>query len=188
MTSKLYAEANSLWPSPIPRITPQEAVRAAKALYVVATGHRFGGVVRVTGRKRMRHVTVGFYRKSNFAKAERAIFVQSCNVSWDFFIHSLSHDVHKMIVPNRRSHDWTHASLEKRMVEAVISRGWTDGRLKRNQRSKAGKTMTRQQANAMRVDDLLAAWEKKLKRATNKVKTLKRRKARYDKLRKDGKL
>lgn len=95
-------------------------------------------------------------------------------------VYDISHltwDERRRRLPSgTRPHGGFHAALEREMAEYVVRHGWLDGKLK----SKPPKPKAPPDPAAVRADRLaaaratLAAWERKLKLATTKVKRWRR--------------
>ena len=166
-----YARVNATWPAEVPALTADEAVKAAKKLYRFALGSTYSGKVIVTSGNRYSYLRYG---------------VLYINPSWGWesdrgLVHLLSHAFHRRL-SSERPHGGTHARLEIRMIKEVIKRGWLDGALRTA--PKPAKVAPRKPDSAVKLARTEAAidrWEKKLRRAENALKKLRRRQAYYSK-------
>jgi len=157
----VYDSVNKVWPASIPPITRVEAERAAKRL-----GKAFNTPWRA---RRVRRCWIDPTGKRPLTRG------------WWRLVHDISHytwDERRLRLPigGTRPHGGFHAALEREMAEYVVRHGWLDGKLK----SKPPKPKAPPDPVAVRADRLaaaratLAAWERKLKLATTKVKRWRR--------------
>lgn len=160
-----YERVNGSWPTQLPELTPQEAVSAARRLYRFGVGRRFEGSVRVTSGNR-------------YTWTRRGVLYVNPEKGWTHLVHDLSHYAHRRKNPHLKPHEG-HAWLEREMIEHVISRGWLDGKLKREQKPSVNPTVGRY----TRLCERIERWERKLQRAQTALKKLRKSKARYDRLR-----
>jgi hypothetical protein len=113
---------NDRFGSERPILSPEESIRAAKKLYRHAMGKSFPGRVELTSGNRYTWVRRG------------VLWVNPDQRGMGFreMIHSLSHYCHRRLHPNDAPHSKRQAKLEGRLVEFALSRGFTDGALKRD--------------------------------------------------------
>jgi len=159
-----YARVNGTWPSPLPALTSQEAVSAGKRLYRLAMGRAFKGTMQVTSGR-------------NYSYVRNGVFYVNPDRGWHDLVHDISHYTFRRLHPGHLPHDWRHAALERRLVEAVVSKGWLDGKLKREAKPKPELRTVRHQRILARIK----AWEAKQRRAENALKKLYKQQAYYEK-------
>jgi hypothetical protein len=159
-----YARLNALWPQPLPALSEQEAISAAKRLYRLASGRAFKGTFRITSGNRRTWIRQG-------------VFVVNPAHGWKNLVHAVSHLAHYKCHPGKSGHHWTHLDYERRLTEAVLSKGWLDGALRRAAPVAVDKRLIAQQ----RIIARIAAWETKQRRATTALAKLQRQKAALDK-------
>jgi hypothetical protein len=154
-----YERVEALWVPhmPLPALTAEEAIRAARKLYRFIYGHKFPYSIRVTSGNR--------YTRMRAVNPDRG---------WHGLVHSLSHNFD----PNRKPHSGGHARLEIRMIKEVIKRGWLSGSLKQPEKPKPEKRDERA-AKFLRVEAAIERWEAKLRRAQNALKKLERQRKYY---------
>lgn len=158
-TDRIYAEVNAAWPSPLPTLRREEAVKAAKRLIKFATGRRAPREVKVTSGRRYTWVI-------------RGVLVVNPSRGWKDLVHDLSHACHNMI-STERPHSEEHAQLELKMVRWVIASGWLDGRLQPSEKPKPT-AFDRLVAKHAKIEARIARWETKAKRAATALKKLKK--------------
>jgi hypothetical protein len=163
-TQKRYFAVNTTWPRSTPVLTADEAVKAAKRLLRFALKRTFE--VKVTSGNRHTWVRYGI------------LYVNPEN-GWHDLVHDLSHFAHQRLHPGERPHSRRHASLERRLVKEVLTRGWLDGRLKKAVRLPKPKPDPRVVAYD-RILVRIANWERKAKRAETALKKLNRQKKRFE--------
>jgi hypothetical protein len=161
---RAYVRVNATWPNPLPALTAQEAMSAGKRLYRLGMGRAFKGKIKVTSGRRHSWVRQGVL----YVNPDRG---------WHHLVHDLSHYCFWRTHPNRRPHDWRHAAMEKRLIEAVVSGGWLNGKLRREPKPKPDLKTVRQQRIVARIK----AWETKRKRAENALKKLYKQQTYYEK-------
>ena len=162
-TQARYVKVNAEWPNPLPALTPQEAVSAAKRLY------RFG---MKRAWKRSIEITSG----NRYTWIRGGVFYVNPDKGWHDLVHDISHLVHQRLHPERSGHDFRHAHLERAMVVEVISKGWLDGKLRREAKPTPDARTVRHQSVLRRIK----LWESKRKRADNALKKLAKQKAYYE--------
>lgn len=165
---------NALWPDGLPKLTAEEARRAARRLYrfvmkrkcpypIVATkGNRYS-YIRAVGRR-------GWQTK------RKTSLVVNYERGWQAMVHELSHTFFRRLRPGDKPHDRPHAGLEASMIQYVLDHGWLDGKLAAKPKATVDVRTKRKQQTL----DGIARWETKLKRANNALKKLRRRLAYYE--------
>lgn len=152
-----YHRVNSAWPATMPPLTADEAIRAGRKLYRFGKGYTFRGDVRVTSGNRYTWIRGG---------------VMSVNPEqgWHTLVHFLSH----YCAPGRHGAD--HARMELRMIKQVIRRGWLDGKLKSEPKPEIPPpTLDAVRAERkQRIEQRIARWESKKKRAETALKKLRK--------------
>jgi hypothetical protein len=164
-----YERVNGTWPTPpsqLPKLTGQEAISAAKRLYRLGTGKAFVGKWEVTSGNRHSYPRWGRF----WVNPEKG---------WHALVHNLSHVCHRKVNPTHKPHSPSHAWLERKLIEHVVTEGWLDGKLRLPEKPKADTGDVRYE----RVLSRIASWERKAKRAANALKKLSRTKAYYDRQR-----
>jgi len=162
-----YEKVNAEWPSPIPPMTADEAVAAAKRLYRFGMKRTFRGPVRVTSGNR-------------YTWIRRGEMVVNPQHGWHGVIHLLSHYCHSRRHPDERPHSRTHARMELRMIKEVVRRGWLEGKLLRPAQDRAARAAER--AAHRRTDDFKLAqllarekrWITRTKRAATALRKIRR--------------
>ena len=162
-TQARYVRVNGTWPNPLPALTSQEAISAAKRLYRFGMGKAWKGSIRLTSGNRYTWIRYG-------------TFTVNPDKGWHSLVHDISHLVHQRLHPKLSGHDWRHAHLERSMVALVVGKGWLDGKLRRQPRPKPDIKTVRHQRVLVRI----RAWEMKRKRADTALKKLARQKAYYE--------
>lgn len=158
-----YVRVNGTWPKPLPPLTEQEAMSAAKRLYRTAMGRAFRGKVVITSGNRNTWVRSG------------VLYVNPKD--WHDLVHDLSHYCFWQLHPHLTAHDWRHAHLERQLIEMVVSKGWLDGKLRRQPKPKPDMRTVRYHRALGRIK----AWESKQRRAENALKKLRKTVAYYEK-------
>jgi len=168
-----YRRVNATWPETVPALTAGEAVRAAKRLYRYVSGATWRGPVIATSGNR--------YSGWRWVKSEehgvRRALVVNPGRGWRDLVHELSHTWESHA--GTHGHNAAHARLEMRMIKEVVRRGWLDGKLK----SAPKPAPVAVDARAVKMERTAAAierWEKKLRRAENALKKLRRRQRAYE--------
>src|SRR5262245_61979186 len=116
-----YAHVNGEWPAKrneLPRLDPEEAIAAAKRLYRKATGKAWPGKWKLTSGNR-------------FTWPRLDIYYVNAEAGWWQLVHDISHRAHQRLNPSKRPHDWTHAFIERDLIQHVVSSGWLNGKLKK---------------------------------------------------------
>ena len=168
-----YAGVNGRWPEGTNsgrdiKLSPQEAVTAAKRLYRKAFGRPFRGKVKLTSGRRYTWIRNG-------------VLYVNPNQGWrggglHEIVHMISHLASYRL--HRENHGMRHAFIERTLIDYAISNGFHEGKLKRERKPKAPvdlKTMRRQ-----RIEDRLEAWKSKRKRADTAIRKLTRQLKYYD--------
>jgi hypothetical protein len=163
-TQARYVRVNAEWPTELPALTAQEAVSAAKWLWRFGTEHAWKQSIKLTSGNR--HTWVRF-----------GVLYVNPDKGWRSLVHDMSHLVHHRLHPNLSGHDWRHAHLERAMIALVVSKGWLEGKLRREPKPKPKV----QDVRYGRIVGRINTWETKRKRAENALKKLKRQKAYFDK-------
>lgn len=159
-----YKRVEAAWPSNVPALTADEAVKAARRLYRFTMKRTWMGPVEVTSGNR-------------YAWIRRGVMVVNPEHGWKGLVHLMSHAFHNRINDDK-PHSRSHARLELKMIKEVIKRGWLGGILQPEPRP----TITPQDSARMRVeriDVLLGKWESKQRRAENAIKKLTRQRKYY---------
>jgi len=170
LSRKRYQRVNATWPAQLPPLEPEEAISAAKRLYRLAIGEAWKGPFRITSGNRYSYIRWG-------SGGDGRVFYVNPGKGWHSLVHSISHMAFRRLHPTLRPHDWRHAALEKELVNAVVSKGWLDGTLRRAQKPTPDLKAVRYQ----RVLQRIKVWEAKRKRAENALKKLARQRAYYEK-------
>lgn len=164
MRGRVYKNINTQWPETVPPLTGQEAISATKRLWRLATGKAYRGKFQLTSGNRYSYPRSGVF----YVNPERG---------WQRLVHDLSHAAHQRVHPSKRPHHWLHGDLERRMAEMVITKGWLEGKLRRDPKPKPDIRLVREQ----RIQARIATWERKLKRAENALRKLRRQERYYSK-------
>lgn len=169
-----YRRVNASWPDTVPRLTAEEAVRAAKRLYRFGMKRTWTGPVRVTSGRR--HTWVRWDRTGT--TAQRVLFVNP-EKGWHDLVHALSHYCHDRTASvEDQGHTAAHARCEMRMIKEVIRRGWLEGKLKDTPAVALVPNPPAVDARAVKMARTAAAierWERKQRRAETALKKLRRR-------------
>lgn len=113
-----YERVNAAWPSEVPALTAEEAVRAARKLWRWGMGRRFTGRVEVTSGNRRTWTRSG-------------TLLVNPGHGWVGFIHDMSHLLWWAANDSdTRPHEKGHAKLELAMRKLALRRGWLDGKLR----------------------------------------------------------
>lgn len=115
---------NDRFGSAMPILSPQESIAAARKLYRHAMGKSFPGKIVLTSGNRYTWVRRGVMavnpdKRERDARGLRAL------------IHDLSHYCHSRLHPQDSPHSARQARLEGKLVTFALSRGFTEGALKR---------------------------------------------------------
>jgi hypothetical protein len=156
MTPNIYDSVNKIWPKEIPPCTRIEAQRGAQRLVTAFIGASYGA-------PRVRRCWIAL--SPPYGTLSRG---------WRRLVHDVSHRAWSAQHRGQRPHSGFHAALEREMAEYVVSHGWLDGKLKPTPTAKP----TRQERRASRLagaEAKLAAWERRVKLATGKVRRWRRR-------------
>lgn len=160
-----YRRVNAAWPAVVPPLTDDEAIRAGRKLFRFAKGYTFRGDVVVTSGRRYTWVRNG------------TMYVNPSH-GWRDLVHFLSH----YCVPGK--HGAEHARAELRMIKQVIRRGWLDGRLKTAPKPEPPPpSLNEARVEKMqRIEQRIARWESKRKRAETALKKLRKSRRYYERL------
>jgi len=120
---ELYERVNSVWPSPVPKLTLPEAKRAVRKLW------RFV-LKRVPSDLEVK-LTTGNHRTRVDYHTVYVNLEGTWEGGWDHLIHNLSHHFYHHIGLRERykAHAKDHARLELRMRNLALRRGWLNGAL-----------------------------------------------------------
>lgn len=158
-----YREVNALWPETIPKLTGDEAIRAAKLL--MKEGLRFHKKKRKVDWKWK--LTSG-NRRNHLYQIPRII---NPDAGWHSLVHSCSHWVHSKVHPTWEQHQ-LHAITEKHLIEYVLKNGWLDGKLKRPEKPKP--VIDHRALRKQRAEQALERWQRKAKRAETAIRKLRK--------------
>jgi hypothetical protein len=173
-TRQRYAGLEAAWPDNLPPLTGQEAVSAARRLYRLGMGKAFRGQIKLTSGNRYTWIRGGVL----YVNPDGHHFG-----AWRDLVHDLSHLVHRRLHPKLDPHDWSHAHLERRLTEHVLSQGWLDGKLRRP--DKPAPRQQRLDLRAQRHKRVMAALaraEHRLKLAERAVARLTKRRRYYERM------
>lgn len=167
-----YDDVNATWPETLPPITRSEASRACRRL-----------AVHFDGREATRGAIYRYTRTPRRCWISTKPLPRGVDRGWWRLVHDVSHLVFRR--QNRHTvrggHGGWHAELERKMVEHVLANGWLDGRLK----TVKAPPLTVEEKRAARrahAEQMLATWERRAKRATNKVRLWRARLRRAERL------
>jgi len=163
-----YERVNAAWPKDVPPLTGGEAIRAAGRLWRWARGYTFAGEIRETSGNR-------------YTWTSRGVLLVNPSHGWKRFIHDLSHLFWQQANRDQevRPHEKGHGRLELRMIKEVLRRGWLDGRLRSEPRPAA----TRGEITERRYRAVLSreeTWSRKLARAENALRKVRRQRRYYE--------
>lgn len=164
-----YEIVNRAWPDVVPPLTEQEAISAARRLYRWGAKRAWKGKVVI---KKMRGRSIDFGTLEMRVDPRRG---------WHGIVHSMSHRIHFWKNRHRRDygpHDWRHEALELALIRHVVSKGWLEGRLRREPKPKPEVDPT--QVARERTLASISRWSTKAKRAENALRKLRRRLRYYD--------
>lgn len=151
-----YRRVNATWPEKVPKLTVEEAVRAAKRLYRFERGRTWTGEVRVTSGRRASAIRGG-------------VIIVNPLGGWHELVHLLSH----YLSPGKHGAD--HARCEIRMIKEVVRRGWLEGKLKSPEKPLVTVTVDEVRAKRKgRLLERLRKWESRKKRAETAIRKLRR--------------
>lgn len=168
---------NDRFGSEHPVLSGQESIAAAKKLYRHAMGESFKGEIRLTSGNRYTWVKRGVMsvnpdKREAHARGLRAL------------IHDLSHYCHRKLHPGDAPHSKRQAQLEGRLVKFALSRGFTDGALKREPKAPAPKPSLVEQRYA-RMVKRRDKWAADLERAKRLLAKAEREVREYERRHKD---
>lgn len=154
-----YRRVNAAWPTEVPALTGEEAIKAARKLYRFGTGRTFKGSMRLTSGRR-------------YTWIRRNVFSVNPERGWKDLVHLISH----LPAVGVNSHNKDHALVELRMIKEVVKRGWLDGRLKGVPKPEPA-APSKQDVRSLKIAHAraaLARWESKRKRADTAIKKYRR--------------
>lgn len=160
-----YAKVNALWPvarDQLPPLTEQEALSAAKRLFRLGMGKAWTGKLKITTGNRYTWIRQGVL----YVNASRG---------WHHLVHDLSHLVHFRRHPGQSGHHVTHAEYEAKLIQAVVSKGWLEGGLRRET-----PVVDKKAIKHARLLARIENWERKQKRAVTALKKLYQQKRNYE--------
>lgn len=172
-----YQSVNGAWPEGTNegrnlKPTPQEAMAGAKRLYRIAFGKPFKGTMKLTSGNRFTYIRNGvFYVNPDYGAMEG--FPESGG-GWHEIVHGISHYACSRLHPNAKGHGHQHAFIERELIKAVVSKGWLEGKLRREPKIKAPADP------AKRIVESLARWQSKRKRAETAIRKLERKLRYYE--------
>ncbi len=169
-----YERVNAEWPTEVPELTPEEAVKAARKLYRFVTRRTWTGQVKLTSGNRHTDIRDGvIYVNPDGATRSRYS-------GWKALVHNLSHDLfYRVYEYNVKGHGGEHARLEIRMIKEVVKRGWLNGTLKETPKPQSP-AVDAKVIKVRRIKDRIALWEAKQRRAENALKKLRRQERYYE--------
>lgn len=167
-----YQPVEAALPDPLPAISRAEAARAVAKIFA-----RFGG---------LEHGSPDMKRPArNRYGAGRREGVRTCWISpkptrasdhlkgWGRLIHDVSHDLFAQRCPRLPPHHNSHARLEAEIAAYAVAQGWLSGKLA--PKPKAAPSPAQKRADQLAgIDDKLARWRTKAKRAANAIRKLER--------------
>lgn len=157
-TDRIYAEVNDTWPKTLPKLRPEEAMRAAKRLYRFALGRPWKGPTKITSGR-------------NYTWIRRGELFVNASRGWKTMVHDMSHLCHNRI-STERPHSEEHAQLELKMVRFVVECNWLDGILQPAERPVPSPS-EKLEAKLKAIELKTKRWESKAKRAATALKKLK---------------
>ena len=169
--SDWYERVNAAWPTDVPALTAEEAVKAAPRLYLAGMGTRWNGEVKVTSGNRYSWIRRGVM-SVNPDRRERI------GGGWAALVHDLSHYMHRRVNRGIKPHSKEHARLELKLIKKVVADGWLDGSLKPKTKE-APEAPSKDDERRKKYERVLASikrWETKAKRADTYLKKLNRSK------------
>lgn len=167
-TDERYVPVENTLPSILPSITRQEAERAHNRL-VRHFGRKELGSAHQLSDVRPYPVRICWISKQSTSATNHF-------KGWGRLIHDTSHHVFRRRHPTFRPHDGGHAVLELEMAAYVVAKGWLDGILRPSEKPKPN-TAQRRRVRLLQIENNLARWASKLRRAENALRKLKRQKA-----------
>lgn len=165
--SEWYRRVNASWPTPVPQLTAEEAVKAARKLWRWGMGENWVGPIEVTSGNRYTWVRRG------------VLYVNPR--SWDRFVHDVSHLL--WYSANRgqaKPHDKGHARFELKIRKEVLRRGWLAGALKAKARAPQPKGGDARLVRYRSVVVRMERWQAKLARAKRALAKLQRAQRYYE--------
>ena len=181
-----YEHVNGAWPEQVPVPSPQEALAGARRLVRLALtlGPPDGPKLRVSRYKFK--LTSGnrysYTRNRTFmVNPDKREF--GVGRGWQSMCHDISHWAHRRLFGGK-PHTAQHAFIERKLAEHVVKSGWLEGKLKRPEKLKP--PVDHKAVRAARIETRIASWQRKLKRAENALKKLRRQKAYYERQAKES--
>lgn len=169
----IHAASPEAWPATIPALDGPEACKAVRRLWRKFLGAPCPYELRITSGNRTTW-------KSSSPTVMRGRRVPTFNVNpeqgWRDLVHDLSHWFHRKLYPKKNPHNPLHAHLEAEMIAHVVASGWLDGALKSRPAPKVRDVVAER---AARIEERIAAWEAKERRARNALKKLRPRQRYY---------
>lgn len=163
----IHAKQPDAWPDIIPRLTGEEAERAARRLWRFALGETYDGKVRVASGNRY-----NWFRHGEL--------VVNPGRGWRALVHDLSHYFVSRENPAMRSHSKFHAKFEAKLIREVLRRGWLEGKLKTPE--KPAPTLQDKRRHELELIEAgIDRWQKKLTRAERAIAKLRKRQRYYEK-------
>lgn len=167
-----YESVNQSWPEGTNdgrdlKPTPQEALAGAKRLYRIAMGKPWTGPVKITSGR-------------NYTWPRRGVLLVNPDQrggGWHEIVHSLSHLAARRLY--NEAHGPRHAWVERQLIQAVVTKGWLNGSLKRKPSEPKPPVDLRQQKLAS-INAKLKRWQSKLKRSQNAIKKLERQRRHHE--------
>lgn len=170
-----YQSVNGQWPDGSNdgrdlKPTPKEALAGAKRLYRIAMGKPWTGPIKLTSGRRHTWIRRGvFYVNPDEQR-------WSGSGGWHEIVHSISHLAARRLYGE--AHGSRHAWIERQLIQAVVSRGWLQGKLTREPKPKPP-TDPRQE-KIKRILASLKRWQSKAKRADTAIRKLERQRRYYE--------
>lgn len=146
-----------------PILSEQESIAAAKKLFRHAMGKSFSGKIEITTGNRYTWVRRGtlFVNPDKREARQRGLRAM---------IHDISHYAHAILNPKDSPHSARQARLEGKLVTFALSRGFTEGALKRESSVKPKPDLIQQRyARMVRRRDKYAAEQVRAKRLLAKA-------------------
>src|SRR3990167_5541907 len=170
-----YRSVNGAWPEGTNdgrslKPTPQEALAGARRLYRIAMGRPFRGKMTLTSGRNRTWIRRGVFKVNPDEDGTR--FHQEPDGErrkgggWHEIVHAISHYAARKLYDE--AHGPRHAFIERELIKAVCNKGWLDGKLKRPETIKPKPDL--KAIKHQRVQERLAVWERKKKRAETALK------------------
>ncbi len=170
-----YERVNAAWPEHVPVLTADEAVKAARKLYRFVTRRTWTGEVKLTSGARYSDIRHGVM----YVNPTGHTGSDARHHGWKALVHDLSHDLfHRIYEYDVKGHGGEHARLELRMIKEVVKRGWLDGALSK-ETPKPEAPVDARVIKLRRIEERIARWRAKQRRAENALKKLHRQERYY---------